>query len=418
MKLSEFGKKFSAGAGIVDLMDDLSYALSENPQMIFMGGGNPAHIPDVEAVFHQRLLAVLRDAEQRHQLLGVYQSPKGELEFCRQIAGLLKREFGWPVTERNIAVSNGSQAAFFVLFNLFGGVRADGSTGTVHLPVTPEYIGYSDLGLEADMFSASRPVIEKLEDNLFKYRVDFSQLNITESVAALAISRPTNPTGNVITDDELACLDQIARARDIPLILDGAYGLPFPGIVFNDAQPFWNDNTVLVLSLSKLGLPGVRTGVIVASEAIIEAYSRANTVLSLACGNLGPAIARQLCESGEILSLGQRYLKAFYQQRAWQAVQWFRESLADVPCHIHTPEGAIFLWLWLEGLPISSMALYERLKARGVLVVPGCQFFPGLEGDWPHRHECVRVSYAQPADRVKAGIAIIADEVRKAYAQV
>jgi valine--pyruvate aminotransferase len=96
-------------------------------------------------------------------------------------------------------------------------------------------------------------------------------------------------------------------------------------------------------------------------------------------------------------------------------VQWFRDSLGDLPYHIHKPEGAIFLWLWFEGLPISSQELYERLKQRGVLVVPGHNFFVGLDDDWVHRHECIRVSYAQDADTVRRGVSIIAEEVARAY---
>ena len=59
--------------------------------------------------------------------------------------------------------------------------------------------------------------------------------------------------------------------------------------------------------------------------------------------------------------------------------------------------------------------LYERLKQRGVLVVPGHHCFFGLDEDWPHRHECIRVSYVQDEAAVKRGIAIIAEEVKKAY---
>ncbi len=44
--------------------------------------------------------------------------------------------------------------------------------------------------------------------------------------------------------------------------------------------------------VSKLGLPGVRTGIIIAREDIIRAYTNANTIVSLACGNLGPALER------------------------------------------------------------------------------------------------------------------------------
>jgi valine--pyruvate aminotransferase len=73
------------------------------------------------------------------------------------------------------------------------------------------------------------------------------------------------------------------------------------------------------------------------------------------------------------------------------------------------------LWLWFEGLPITSQELYERLKQRGVLIVPGHNFFVGMNDDWPHRHECIRVSYARDAQTVKQGIAIIAEQVALAY---
>jgi len=97
------------------------------------------------------------------------------------------------------------------------------------------------------------------------------------------------------------------------------------------------------------------------------------------------------------------------------AVATFKKHLGDLPCYIHKPEGAIFLWLWFKDLPISSEELYQRLKVRGVLVVSGHHFFPGLAGDWQHCHECIRVTYCQDATVVEQGAQIIADEVRKIF---
>lgn len=399
-------------------MDDLGTALNENPDMIFMGGGNPGRIPEAEAIFKRRLETVLADPQQLHSLMGIYQSPQGDKVFRGQIAGLLKKEFGWNLCERNIAISNGSQSAFFILYNMLAGKMPDGSSRAVHLPLAPEYIGYGDIGLQENFFTATKPEIELLDDNQFKYHVDFSRLDVSaQSTAALCVSRPTNPTGNVLTDDEIEHLDQIAQAADIPFIIDGAYGLPFPGILFNNAKPHWNENTILVLSLSKLGLPGVRTGIIVAREDIVQAYTNANTVVSLACGNLGPAIARELFSTGEILTLGKDTVRPFYQQRAERAVSLFSTALGNLPYRIHKPEGAIFLWLWFDGLPITSQELYERLKARGVLIVPGHNFFPGMRSDWRHQQECIRVSYAGEGKAVEQGIQIIAQEVAAAYEQ-
>jgi valine--pyruvate aminotransferase len=302
-----------------------------------------------------------------------------------------------------------------MLFNILAGVMPDGSRRSIHLPLAPEYLGYADVGLCDNFFTATRPDIELLDDHIFKYRLNYSRLEVDEQTAALCVSRPTNPTGNVLTDEEIEHLDDIARRRGIPLIIDGAYGLPFPNITFTDARPHWNENTALLLSLSKLGLPGARTGIVIANEELVQACTHGNTIASLASGTLGPAIATELFRSGDILPLTENYVRPFYRHRSQQTLQWFRDALGDLPYQIHKPEGAIFLWLWFEGLPISSQELYQRLKKRGVLVVSGHNFFIGLDDDWPHRNECLRVSYAMNEDSVKRGVEIIAEEVRAAW---
>ncbi len=83
---------------------------------------------------------------------------------------------------------------------------------------------------------------------------------------------------------------------------------------------------------------------------------------------------------------------------------------------MHRSEGALFLWFWFPGLPITSQELYRRLKKRGVLVIPGDYFFFGLDQpDWPHRNECIRVSYAMDETIVRDGLCIIAEEVKAAW---
>ncbi len=93
----------------------------------------------------------------------------------------------------------------------------------------------------------------------------------------------------------------------------------------------------------------------------------------------------------------------------------FHAALRGTPYKLHKPEGAMFLWLWFENLPISSHELYQRLKARNVLVVSGHFFFPGMEETWQHQNECIRVTYSQDEEQVARGIKIIAEEVKKAY---
>lgn len=415
MQLSKFGKKFCGESATVSLMDDLGEALTVNPNLLFMGGGNPARIPAAEAIFQNALHHILADETKVHKMLGVYQSPQGDPEFLEGIALLLSRQFGWDLSAKNIAVANGSQSAFSVLFNLFAGEYEAGGFKRVQLPLVPEYVGYEDVGFSQDFFRANLPDLEYIGDYAFKYHVDFEKLNLNEDTGLLCVSRPTNPTGNVLTDEEVERLAALAEQQGIPFIIDAAYGAPFPNIVFSEAKPFWSPNTILVLSLSKLGLPGARTGIVVANENVIDAFVRANTILSLACGNLGPAIAKEMLRDNEMLRLSTNIVPPFYYESAQQAIKWVQKYFTDLPYRIHNAEGAIFLWLWFEGLPISSRELYDRLKKRGVLVLAGEHFFVGLQEAWQHQYECIRVTYCQDPKVVHRGIQIIAEEVRAAY---
>ncbi|MBL64360.1 MAG: valine--pyruvate transaminase, partial [Opitutae bacterium] len=154
---------------------------------------------------------------------------------------------------------------------------------------------------------------------------------------------------------------------------------------------------------------------VIAQEEIIRIVSKMTSVFSLAPGGLGPALALDLVRSGEITKISREVIRPYYRAKVKRAVAQLQEEMAGMPFAIHKPEGALFLWLWFEGLPITTRELYERLKNRGVLVVSGHYFFPGLDESWRHKDECIRVTYAQDDEVVEKGLSIIADEVRKAY---
>ncbi|OUU45178.1 MAG: valine--pyruvate transaminase [Verrucomicrobia bacterium TMED56] len=419
MDFSDFGKRFAGQIGIGELMDDLGDALVSDPAPLMLGGGNPAHVPEVQALFRSRMKDILSSAGEFERVIGNYDTPQGAKAFVRALADLFRDEFGWDIGPANIALTNGSQNAFFSLFNLFAGKFDGGHSKQILLPLAPEYIGYSEVGLEPNFFQANRPEIELLDDRLFKYRVDFDRLKMDESIGAICFSRPTNPTGNVVTDDEVSRLRELANLQGIPLIIDNAYGTPFPNIIYTDAQPVWDENIVLCLSLSKFGLPSLRTGVVIAREEVIRIVSRMTSVFSLAPGSLGPALALDLVNSGEITRVSNEVVKPFYEEKAKRAVAQLRQEIGDhIPMRIHKPEGALFLWLWFEGLPISSQELYQRLKKKGVLVVSGDYFFPGMEEDnWVHKNECIRVTYAQDDVVVTRGIQLLSEEIKEAFSR-
>lgn len=413
MTFSAFGDKFTRYTGITRLMDDLNEGL-RTPGAVMLGGGNPAQIPAMKAYFQQLLGEMLEEGKLTEALCN-YDGPQGKDVLRHSLAKLLSKELGWEVDAKNIALTNGSQSAFFYLFNLFAGQRADGTSRKVLFPLAPEYLGYADAGLDEDLFVSAKPNIELLPEGQFKYHVDFDHLHIGEDIGLICVSRPTNPTGNVITDEELIRLDALAQQHNVPLLIDNAYGVPFPGIIFSEATPLWNANTILCMSLSKLGLPGSRCGIVIADEKIITAITNMNGIISLSPGSTGPAIANEMIERGDLLRLSEEVIKPFYLQRVKQTIATLRRYLPEDRCLIHKPEGAIFLWLWFKDLPISTEILYQRLKQRGVLMVPGHYFFPGLEHPWPHTHQCMRMNYVPDEALIEQGVKVLAEEIERAH---
>jgi valine--pyruvate aminotransferase len=395
---SRFGRRMTRRTGALELMNDLgeAVAMSGTRPVHMLGGGNPARVPAVEAVYRRRLAEIGTNDAQFGRFAAAYSAPAGDPGFRAAVAELLEREYGWPLTLHNVALTAGSQTAFFALFNLLAGEREGDVPSRILLPLAPEYIGYADLGLTEGMLVSRRARIAESGDGFFKYRVDFDALADIDQVAALCVSRPTNPSGNVLSIDEVRRLDAMAHDRGVPECL-------------------WNDNVILCLSLSKLGLPATRTGIVVAREEIIEAVMAFNATAALAPASTGAVMIEPLLRSGELLELCRTTIRPYYESRCREAVDELRAACGDLPLRIHQPEGAFFLWVWFPGLPISSDRLYRRLKSRGVFVLSGHHFFPGLDEPWPHAQQCLRINYSQPRENVRAGIAAIAEEVRRAF---
>ncbi len=414
LHFSNLASRFVGETGTRLLMDDLGEVLDSDRDICNLGGGNPARIPAMQEIFRDAMRRQIEDGS-FDRLSSVYDGPQGYRPFLRAVAALFRDRFGWPVDADNVAVTAGSQSSFFILFNLLSGVCADGRSRHMRLPLTPEYIGYGDLTASPDAIQSSRPLIELLDEHSFKYRIDFSQMKVDANTGAVCVSRPTNPTGNVISSDELQTLLDMTRAADVPLIIDNAYGAPFPDIMFSAGDPVYDEHVIYCMSLSKLGLAGLRTGIIIARPEIIKAVRSFNAILTLAPSSLGASLVTELFESGEVLRLSKDIVRPFYQARARHAMSWCQRYLAGCPYRIHVAEGAIFLWLWFPDLPITTHELYTRLKLRNVLVIPGQFFFPGLHQAWEHKDQCLRISYAQSAREVEHGISVMAEEVHRAY---
>lgn len=411
---SSYGKRFEQASGILELMNDLGEAMAAgDPDLCMLGGGNPSPIPAMEAAFREQWRALGERIPDVNAVLGSYDTSQGSPAFLEALADFLNERYQWGIGPENVGICNGSQTAFYHLFNLLAGKGKQ-----VLLPLSPEYIGYAEQGVEPDLFRSVHGRMEETGPHGFKYHIDFDNLRMGPEVAAMAVSRPTNPTGNVLTDGEVASLSSLAKANGIPLLIDNAYGTPFPGILFREVKPIWEPHIIVSMSLSKLGLPGTRTGIVVADTPVINLLASVNAVVGLANGNVGQALVRPMLRSGELETLCKNHIRPFYEQRSRQAGRWWEQSLGDsVPWMRHEAEGSMFHWLRFPGLPGGSRELYRRLKARKVLVIPGEYFFYGLDAPAPEENECIRVHTAMDPVKVERGIGIIAETVKELYAR-
>jgi valine--pyruvate aminotransferase len=414
---TKFEQKFTEQSGILELMDDLGKALANaNPETCMLGGGNPAHIEQIQDILRSEMSKIVEDEKRFNSMVGNYTTPQGDGKFLDELTNYLNSLYKWNISGKNIVAFNGSQNAFFILFNTLAGETIEGEMKKILFPIVPEYIGYADQGL-SNFFVSNKPNITYISEHEFKYEVDFDSLTVQKDVSAICLSRPTNPTGNVASDEEVERLHKIAKEKDIYLILDNAYGKPFPNIIFKEINMPWDKNIIHSFSLSKVGLPGVRTSYIVANEELVQKLSRANAILNLAPNNVGSELVRELIKEKKLHKLSQEYITPFYKDKSEKAKSYFEKYMRpEISYYLHSNEGAIFFWLWLKDCPVDTYTIYEKLKERDVIVVPGKYFFPGFENqDWKHKNECIRIAYAQEDEKVERGIKIICEEVANAY---
>src|SRR5215813_15119010 len=131
---SSFGERFARPTGIRTLMADLGAGIAGDEPLLMLGGGNPARIPAMDALFREQMRRIVADDAAFARMLEDYAPPHGDARFIEALARLLQREYGWQVGPANICLTAGSQTGFFMLFNLLAGERGDGTNGKILLP--------------------------------------------------------------------------------------------------------------------------------------------------------------------------------------------------------------------------------------------------------------------------------------------
>lgn len=418
--LTQFGTQMSNLTGVRAIMKDITETLraGQGQEFINLSAGNPVILPEVEQLWRDCTNQLLASPEYG-EVVCRYGSSQGYQPLVDAIAKDFNQRYGLSLSDHNILITPGSQSIYFYAANAFGGYTSSGDLKQILLPLSPEYTGYGGVSLTPEAIFAYKPTLEIDEKaHRFKYRPDFSQLTISKNTGCVIFSRPCNPTGNVLTDEEVKKIAALAAPYDVPVLIDSAYAPPFPALNFTEMTPIFGSNILHCMSLSKAGLPGERIGVAIGNPKLIGILESFQTNMCIHSPRYGQAIAAQAIASGALAHLATNVIRPHYQHKFDVLENTLDQSMPkDLPWFLHRGEGAIFAWLWLQDLPITDWEFYQQLKQVGVIVVPGSTFFPGLREDWPHKQQCLRISLTASNQEIETGMRRLAGIAEQAYQQ-
>jgi valine--pyruvate aminotransferase len=416
--LTRFGEQMSHLTGVRAIMKDIIETLQaeQGQEFINLSAGNPVILPEVEQLWRDCTAELLASPEYG-EVVCRYGSSQGYQPLIEAVRDDFNRRYGLNLSDRNILITPGSQSIYFYAANSFGGYTEDGKLKRIVLPLSPDYTGYGGVSLVKEALISYKPTLEvDVANHQFKYRPDFSQLEIDENVGCVIFSRPCNPTGNVLSDTEVRQIAALAETYHIPVFVDSAYAPPFPALNFTEMNPIFGSNILHCLSLSKAGLPGERIGVAIGPEPWIRVLESFQTNLCIHSSRYGQAIAARAIASGALGEIAAKVVRPHYQKKFDVVDETLHAAMPkDVPWFLHRGEGAIFAWLWFQDLPMTDWQLYQEIKRSGVIVVPGEPFFPGLQEDWRHAKQCVRVSLTATDDEIGTGMRRLAQTIEKVY---
>jgi valine--pyruvate aminotransferase len=416
--LTKFGAQMSNLTGVRAIMKDIIETLraGKGQEFINLSAGNPVILPEVEQLWRDCTADLLSTSEYG-EVVCRYGSSQGYQPFIDAVINDFNQRYDLELTDRNILITPGSQSIYFYAANSFGGYTTEGKLKNIVLPLSPDYTGYGGVSLVPEAVVAYKPTLDiDTEAHRFKYRPDFSQLSIDENTGCVIFSRPCNPTGNVLTDDEVEKIAGLAAPYNVPVLIDSAYGPPFPALNFTEMKPIFGGNIIHCISLSKAGLPGERIGIAIGEESMIQVLESFQTNMCIHSPRYGQAIASRAIASGALADIAEKVIRPHYQKKfAILETTLDKFMPQNLPWFLHRGEGAIFAWLWLKDLPITDWEFYQKLKQVGVIVVPGSSFFPGLQADWRHKQECLRISLTATDGEIEVAMQRLAKIVEQVY---
>ncbi|MEO6502532.1 MAG: aminotransferase class I/II-fold pyridoxal phosphate-dependent enzyme [Jatrophihabitantaceae bacterium] len=406
-------------SGIRSIMEDIAAAGGDpsGGEWINLSPGNPALIPEV--VMAWRRMAEQALADDFIDSACRYGPSRGSHGLIAAIVAYFNDTYGWSIGPQNVVVGAGTQMLTFMATSIFTSVDKAERRPLV-LPRLPDYAGYQGLVVGAGGIVGVEPVVVEEGERYFSYAVDQDALRQQAEMGMMLVSNPANPTGAGIDTAELEAIVSLAQERDVPLVLDHAYGQPFPAVAETPVGPVWHSHVINCFTFSKVGLPGERLGFAIGPVEAIAPMVSFTANAALHAPALIQTVAQRALASREIDVLTAEFITPYYRNKRSLVEKLLFEYLpASVSWRMHSGSGGMFCWLWIEEDWFDDLEMYVALKSKNVLVVPGRHFFigpmntPFLRG---HGSRCIRMSMSGDESLIARGLQIISatlEELRR-----
>lgn len=306
----------------------------------------------------------------------VYTANSGLMELRKTICGYIKRKIGVEYRpESELIVTVGGSEGIDL------GIRALIDPGDEVLIVEPCFVCYAPI---VELTGGVAVPIETTEETGFKLTAEAVKSKITDKTKLLILPFPNNPTGAIMTKEDLKPIAEVLRGTDILVLSDEIYSeLTYEGKHFSITQlEGMQERTLLVNGFSKaFAMTGWRLGYVAGPAPIIKQMLKIHQYAIMCAPTVSQyaAITAMTSCDGEV----EKMINEYNIRR-----RWLVNALNEIGLTCFDPKGAFYVFPSIKSTGLTSQQFCEELLYKhNVAVVPGDAFGASGEG-------YIRISYA------------------------
>jgi aspartate aminotransferase len=322
-----------------------------------------------------------------------YTPASGIMEAREAVAGFVSRTLKTDVDPTDVVLVPGSKNV--LLFTLLACIEPGDE---VILP-DPGYPAYTS---QVSFIGAVPKLVTLREETGFRMDLDQLASLVTPKTRMLIINTPQNPTGGILTEEDVKFVCELAHKHDLLVVSDEIYSQLVYGFhhVSPLSQPGMRERTVLMDGLSKsYAMTGWRLGYAVAPKALAAKLDQLMINSSSCAAGFTQMAAIEALSAPESEHAVHRMVKVFERRR--DLVVDGLNAIPGVRCA--KPQGSFYAFPNIQGTGFDERELADRLLTEaGVAVLPGTAFGAAGKG-------YIRLAYTQSEDELKRGLKLISD---------